>query len=317
MKIALVVIVAVLIALFVAIRIPASARVLEDVPGLDYLVELVGYHDDSPIEVEFRFDHPVSTDAEGHARDLLAWRVAPLNVEMRGDRLVVVAPTFEDAMRVTDVHIRRAPLRVFVVVYQSPELDALRNQLRRDPQAEKLGLSVELDHVGYHVHAKSESMYVNSEWAKAHDCNGFYIEGTGTSCTVTPKQRLEAYVRGDPTLFTDPHPFVLPPGRDLYLVETGDYYELETAAIEIAPRQIIDAKFFDGGLRLTLTPDASAAISARATKPDVELVVETRPGRLYPADVTLGQLAIPMDPGTANELALDVQLAATGLVPVR
>jgi hypothetical protein len=317
MKIALAVIIAVVIALFVAMRIPASARVLEDVPGLDLLVDLVGYHDDRPIEYVFGFEHPVSTDVEGRVRDVLARRLAPMAVEMRGDQLVVAAPGLDDAMRVQSIETRHAPLRVLVVIYQSPELDALRAQLRKDDQAQKLGLSIELDHVGFHVHAQSTTMYVNSDWAKAHDCTGYYIEGTGTSCAVSPKQRVEAYVRGDPGLFTDPHPLAFPPGRDLYLVNTGDYYEMETAAIAIAPSQVTAATVDNDALVLAVAPDVVAAIAARVPTPDVELVVETRPGQLYPAQLLNGRLSVATGPADARDLAGDLQLASAGLVLVR
>jgi hypothetical protein len=310
-----------LVLLVLGLRMPGTRGVLIDLPGvgpvLEWVSDLVrGPTPRHPIEVAYRLGRTVSPDELARARDRLD-RLAMLPVSIRGDRLVVTADPTDDPLRATFIP-RRDPIRVFVVVYQSPELDRIRKALGSDEQAKHLGLSVDLDYVGYHVHAPADMMYVNPAWADAHHCTGHRIEGTGIACPLTPRERLDAYVRGDAGLFTDPHPDALatPPGRSFYIEDDGDAYELEATPIEIAPSQIADVQVAGDVVQLMLAPSAAAAIAARATSPDIELVAEIAPGQLQP--VTLSgpaviAFAVRTDPQrVADELAL----AALGLHPI-
>jgi hypothetical protein len=206
-----------------------------------------------------------------------------------------------------------------VVVYQSDELERIRKAIRTDDQAKHLGLTLELDHVGYHLHARDEFMYVNQAWADAHHCTGQRIEGTGVGCLVTGHERLAAYVRGDAGLFTDPHPDALaaPTGRSFYIEDDGDAYELESTATTIAPSQLTDVQVAGDALDLALSPDVTSAIAARATAPDVELVAELEPGALLPVTLaSAGHIAITVGANAQREADL-LALASLGLHPVR
>jgi hypothetical protein len=311
-----------LVMLLLALRMPAARGYLIDLPGVgpvfEWVSELVhGPSQRHPINVLYALDHHLSPSELATARDRLA-RLTMLPTRVQGYRLVVHAGPDDDQLRAL-VSVRRDPIRVFVVVYQSEELDRVRKALRTDEQAKRLGLTVELDRVGYHVHAPDELMYVNPDWADAHHCTGHRIEGTGIACPLSPKQRLDAYVRGDAGLFTDPHRDLLaaPPGRGFYIEDDGDAYELEATPVTIAPMQLAGIDASGDDIELTLAPDAAAAIAARATTSDVQLVAELAPGALHA--VTLagpGKLALAVGPG-AQRIADELALAGLGLHEVQ
>lgn len=288
MKIALVVAVVLVLALLVAARIPKTAAYMQDVPLLADVVEWIG--DRGPTDVELEFDHAPSQTELTLARDLVALNVAPQKVAIRGDKLVV---TGNDPFEVMQLKLHRPPLRVFKVVYESPEIEALRRSLLRDDQANHLGLSVKLDHVGYYVTSPDDVLDVNETYATKHHCTGHHIEGTGTACYLTTKERFDAYVRGDPDLFVDAHPLALPAGRDFYATDKGPIYELESAPLQVPPSRME----FRHDAALIPLPEQPAA--------DIELVVETQPGTLVVGEVRGNQLAIPPD--------LDLELASFGL----
>lgn len=297
MKLALVVVVVVALALVVAVRIPRSAEFLDDVPGVGWLVELIGatHEDSGPVELRFRADHP----------DELAHVHLP-NTEIRGDTLVVLAHDDLDAYEWRDrLAVRPGPLYAYSVVYQSDELTALQRALRKDPQATKLGISVELDHVGYHLQITGDGMYVNPEWAEAHHCDTRdRIVGTGVYCIVTAADRLSAYVRGDPGLFTDAHPIELPSGRTFLPddVARGErFYEVALPALTLAPTRVED---HGDSLALTVAlPDFPS---------DAELVVQIS-GKLYPATPHPGGVTVATGAGVSDELATAYALASAGL----
>lgn len=288
MKIALVGLVVLVLALFVAARIPKTAAYLEDVPVLGDLVEWIGHK--RPTEVVIGFDHTPTPQELTRARDLLTAYLAPLPITVHGDELVV---TSKEAFRVYYLHLQHAPLRVFTVVYESPELEALLRSMRRDDQAQRLGLEVKLDRIGYHVEAPSESLYVNPAWAEKHHCEGHHIEGTGTACYLSAKQRFDAYVRGDADLFIDAHPLALPAGRDFYATNDGPIYELESHPLEVPLS------------RVELSNDALLIPLGAVPPAGVEHLVEVEPGKLISGELVGDHLAIPNDP--------DLQLASLGL----
>ena len=306
-----------LVVLALALRNPATNRFLTGAPVIgpvfEWMFELVHPPGRHPVHTLYAFHHHLPPDELARARDRVA-RITGLPVTIQVTRLVVTAGPDDDPLRAI-VTPRREPLRVFVVVYQSDELDHIRKALRTDDQAKHLGITVELDHVGYHLHAPSEIMYVNPAWADAHHCTGHRIEGTGVGCLLTGRDRLAAYVRGDADLFTDPHPDALaaPSGRSFYVEDDGDAYELESVPIAITPSQITDVQVAGDAIDLALAPDAAAALAARATSPDIELVAELAPGTLLP--VTLGapghvEIAVGAD---AQRAADELALAALGL----
>lgn len=288
MKIALVVAAMLVLALVVAARVPKTAAYMEDVPVLGYVVELIGHH--GPTEVEISFDHTPTPQELTRARDLLTAYLAPMPIEVRGDKLIVTA---KNPLRVYALHVQHAPLRVFTVVYESPELEDLLRTMRRDDQAKKLGLSIELDRIGYHVQAPSESLYVNPAWAEKHHCEGHHIEGTGTACYLSAKQRFDAYVRGDADLFIDAHPLALPAGRDFYATDDGPIYELESHPLEVPVS------------RIEVSNDAVLIPLGAVPAASVEHLVEVEPGKLIAGELVGDHLAIPNDP--------ELQLASLGL----
>ena len=288
MKVALAVVGLVVLAIVVAARVPRSAQALEDVPVLGWVVELIGVHP-APLDVELSFDHAPSPAELAHARDLLAARLQ-MRVDIRGDKLVV---TGGDLFRVAELPLHRPPLRVFTVVYESPELEALRRAMLRDDQAKHLGLSVALDTIGYHVTSPDDALYVNEAWAEKHHCTGHRIEGTGTACFLSTKERFDAYVRGNADLFVDAHPLAVPQGRDFYATDKGPIYELEAQAIEVPLS------------RVQYAPDAALVPLPAAPASDVEQVVEVSPGTLVVGTPRGSALAIPRDP--------DLELASLGL----
>jgi len=300
-KLALAIVVAVVLALVVAVRIPRSAEVLEDVPGLGWLVELIGANHEGelgPEEIRYRADHP----------EQLA-RVHLPNTEVHGDMLVIHAHDALDAMSQRD-HLTAGPpgpFYAYVVVYQSDELTALQRALRKDDQAKKLGISVELDHVGYHLQIPGDGMYVNPDWAEQHHCDTRdRIVGTGVYCIVPAAARLSAYLDGDPGLFTDPHPLDVPAGRTFLpddVSRNERFYEVQMPAMQLQPS---DLRPREDGL------DVIAAVPAAATASDVELVVQIS-GKLYLATPIPGGLHIATGPVLADELATYHALAAAGL----
>jgi hypothetical protein len=311
-----------LVVIVLALRIPVAHRALTRAPGIgpffEWLADLTHIHTErESIDVVYAFEHPPSSDEIRAGRDSLR-RLTGLPTSIRGNTIVVTARPDDDALRAI-VTPRRDPTRIFVVVYQSDELDRIRKALRTDDQATRLGITVELDHVGYHLHAPSEITYVNPDWADAHHCTGHRIEGTGVGCLLTGRDRLAAYVRGDAGLFTDPHPDALaaPSGRSFYVEDDGDAYELESVPVAVAPSQITDVQAAGDAIDLALAPDAAAALAARATTPDAELVAELAPGALLP--VTLGapghvEITVGAD---AQRAADELALAALGLHQVR
>lgn len=288
MKIALVALVVLVLGVVVAARIPKTAAYMEDVPLLGTVVEWIGHR--GPSEVEISFDHEPTPAELTRAHDLLTAYLAPMPITVRGDRFVV---TTSDAFRVYYLHLQHAPLRVFTVVYESPELEDLLRAMRRDEQAKKLGLSVELDRIGYHVQAPSDSLYVNPAWAEKHHCEGHHIEGTGTACYLSAKQRFDAYVHGDADLFVDAHPLALPPGRDFYATDDGPIYELESHPLEVPVS------------RLEVSKDALLIPLGAVPAASVEHLVEIEPGKLIAGELVGDRLAIPNDP--------ELQLASLGL----
>lgn len=288
MKIALVIAVVLVLALLVAARIPKTAAYMEDVPVLGYLVEWIGHR--GPTEVEITFDHTPTQPELTRARDLLTAYLAPMPIAVRGDKLVV---TTNDPFRVYSLHVQHLPLRVFTVVYESPELEDLLRKMARDDQAKRLGLAVKLDRIGYHVEAPSESLYVNPAWAEKHHCEGHHIEGTGTACYLSAKQRFDAYVRGDADLFIDAHPLALPPGRDFYATGDGPIYELESHPLEVPLS------------RIEVSKDAVLIPLGAVPAASVEHLVEVEPGKLIAGELVGDRLAIPNDP--------ELQLASLGL----
>jgi hypothetical protein len=307
-----------LVVIVVALRIPVARRALTNAPVVgpffEWLADLVHAPTSrEPVEVVYSCDRPLSPRELTAARDRLR-RLTGLPTRFRGQHLIVTAGPDDDVLRAI-VTPSRDPLRVFVVVYQSAELEHIRKALRTDDQAKHLGITVELDHVGYHLHAPSEIMYVNPDWADAHHCTGHRIEGTGIGCLLTGRDRLAAYVRGDAGLFTDPHPDALatPSGRSFYVEDDGDAYELESVPIAIAPSQLTDVHAADDAIDLALAPDVAAAVAARATSPDVELVAELAPGHLLPVELAAsGHIAITVG-ADAQRAADELALAALGL----
>jgi hypothetical protein len=314
------VIAALLIAIVIALRIPGSEAWLEDLPGIgvgfEALADVIGTHDEPATELEYRFEHAPSPDALAAVRR----SISPATAAVRGDRLVITAATFEQVVSATstlDRAARRTKLRVFVVVYQSDELDRIKQTLRKDDQANKLALSVELDPLGYHLHAPNGMMMVNPAWAERHHCEGSHYEGTGTSCEVTARDRMDAYVHGDPDLFVDAHPdaFAVPPGRAFYITDAGDGYELEATPIEIAVAQITAVAAAGSTLELTVAPEVAVALMARANAPTVELVAEIEPGVLHTITVARNGLALTI--ANAAAFAGDLAIAGIGLHQLR
>jgi hypothetical protein len=311
-----------LVVIVLALRIPAAQRALTDAPVVgpffEWLADLVhAPAPREPVDIVYAFDRRLAPNELASARDRLA-RLTGFPAAIRGDNVVVTAGPDDDVLRAI-VTPRRDPIRVFVVVYQSDELDRIRKALRADDQAKHLGITVELDHVGYHLHAPSEIMYVNPDWADAHHCTGHRIEGTGIGCLLTGRDRLAAYVRGDAGLFTDPHPDALaaPTGRSFYVEDDGDAYELESVPITIAPPHLAGIAVADDAIDLALGPDAAGALAARATTPDVELVAELAPGTLLPVEPAgSGHIAITIG-ADAQRAADELALAALGLHQLR
>jgi hypothetical protein len=307
-----------LVVIVLALRIPVAQRALTNAPVVgpffEWLADLVhAPAPREPVDIVYAFDRRLAANELASARDRLA-RLTGFPAAIRGDNVVVTAGPDDDVLRAI-VTPHRDPIRVFVVVYQSDELDRIRKALRADDQAKHLGITVELDHAGYHLHAPSEIMYVNPAWADAHHCTGHRIEGTGVGCLLTGRDRLAAYVRGDAGLFTDPHPDALdaPTGRSFYVENDGDAYELESVPIAIAPSQLTDVQATGDAIALALAATAAAAVAARATTPDVELVAEVAPGTLLPVELTApGHLAITVG-ADAQRAADELALAALGL----
>lgn len=312
---------ALLIGLVVALRVPAAEAWLEDLPGaggvFEWLAETMHTRENRPIEVAYAFDHPLTSAELARARRLLAQNVRPLSIETRGDQLIVKAHTLAEADRAF-IEISREPIRIYVVLYQSPELDRIGAALRKDEQAKKLGLTVALDTIGYHLEAPSGSMYVNPTWAATHQCAGYHIEGTGTSCPVGARDRISAYVRGDPALFVDAHNdlLTLPTGRSFYSEDNGNLYELESVPVIVQRRDLVQVHPSGASLDLTLAPAQADALAARITAPDTELAAEVWPGTLTPVTVTdKGRVSI--DVPDASQLASELVLGGLGLHVVR
>jgi hypothetical protein len=307
-----------LVMIVLALRIPLAHRALTDAPVIgpffDWLADLAHIHTPrEPVDIVYTFDRPPSPARLTSARDRLG-RLTGLRTVVRGTKLVVTAGPDDDPLRAI-ITPRREPIRVFLVVYQSAELDRLRTALRTDDQAKRLGITVELDRIGYHLHAPSEIMYVNPDWADAHHCTGHRIEGTGVGCLLTGRDRIAAYVRGDAGLFTDAHPDALaaPTGFSFYVEDDGDAYELESVPITIAPSQVTNIQVAGDAIDLALGPDAAAALSARATASDVEMVAELAPGHLLPVELAgSGHIAITTG-SDAQRAADELALAALGL----
>jgi hypothetical protein len=309
-----------LVVIVLALRIAPVRRVLTDAPGIgpvfEWLADFIhGSTAREPIAVAYGFDHPPGDLAD--ARDRLA-RVTGLPTAIRGNTLVVTAGADDDAMRAFVVP-RRDPIRMFFVVYQSEALDRIGRTLRGDDQAKRLGLTVELDHIGYHLHAPDDILWVNPDWAAAHHCSGDRIEGTGVACFLSPRVRLDAYVHGDPGLFIDPHPDALavPTGFDFYVEDDGDAYELETVPIIVGPQRLEGIAVAGDEIDLALGADAATTLAGRAKATDVEVVAELAPGRLLP--VTLagpGHIAITVG-ADAQRAADELALAALGLHQLR
>ena len=271
------------------------------------------------VEVVYVADQAMTPPELARARRLLAQQVRPLAVTIRGDQLVVEAPTPDEAAHAF-VEFSREPIRLYVVVYQSPELDRIKSVLRRDDQAKKLGLTIALDPIGYHLEAPSDLMYVNPAWAANHHCTGHHIEGTGTGCLVTARERIDAYVRGDPDLFVDEHHDLLtaPPGRAFYGQDDGRFYELESLPIVVERREVVAVHASDESLVLRLPPARADALAARLTSPDTELVAELAPGTLSAATVSgKTKLSIAMPPARASQLAGELILGGLGLHAIR
>ena len=84
-------------------------------------------------------------------------------------KLVVTVTDIGEAMHASSAIENAARLRkvqLFIVVFQSDELDRISKALRKDEQAKALQLSVELDTVGYHLHAPDGMKMVNPAWAR-------------------------------------------------------------------------------------------------------------------------------------------------------
>jgi hypothetical protein len=290
-KLALAIVLAIAIALVVAIRIPRSAEMLEDVPGIGWLVDLIGaaHEDSGPLEFRYRLDHP----------ERLANVFVP-GSKRQGDTLIVYD---------RPLTLGRPKLFAYSVVYQSDELTALSRALRKDDQAKKLGITVELDHIGYHLQIPSDGMYVNPDWAEAHHCDTSHrIVGTGVYCVVRPAERLSAYVKGDPGLFTDAHPLDVPQGRTFLPADaaTSDrFYEVALPALALEPTRAVA-----GADSLDLTVDLPAFPS------DAELVLQIG-GTLYPATPHAGGLTVDCGGGLAADLERSYALAAAGLHELR
>ena len=291
------------LATVVALRSPGTELWLEDLPVIGsvfgWLGELIGSPRDESVELRYRADHP----------EQLAHVQLP-DAEVRGDTLVVTARDGRYAYELRDRLARRpAPMPAYIVVYQSDELTALQRALRRDDQAKKLGIAVELDHVGYHLQVATDGLYVNPDWAEQHHCDtGDRIVGTGVYCLPTGAERLTAYVKGDPGLFTDPHPIELPPQRTFLPdddVRNERFYEVVLPAISLE-------------VTAALPRGDSLEVTARlpALAPDVELAVQIG-GKLYVATPRPGGLAIATGGVLADDLATSYALAAAGLHELR
>lgn len=312
---------ALLIGLVVALRVPAVEAWLEDLPVaggvFEWLADAMHSREHRPIEVVYELDHPPTPAELARARRLLAPQVRPLSIQTRGDRLVVEAHTFGEAQHAL-IDVSRDPIRLYIVVYQSEELDRIAAALRKDEQAKKLGLTVALDTIGYHLEAPSGSMYVNPTWATTHQCAGYHIEGTGTSCPVSASERIAAYVRGDPALFVDAHKDLLatPAGRGFYAANDGNAYELESLPIVVQRRDLVTVQPAGDAVDLTLEPAQADALAARMTGADTEVVAEVWPGTLSPVTVTTkGRLSIAVPDPT--QLAGELVLGGLGLHAIR
>jgi hypothetical protein len=289
-KLALAILGAVALAILIAVRIPRSADYLEDVPVIGWLVDLIGSHADrEPIKFRYRVDHP----------EQLAQLHLP-NTVLRGDTLFVSGGP---------VTVQQPRLFAYKVVYQSDELTALQRALRKDDQATKLGISIQLDHVGYHLQIASDGMYVNPDWAEAHHCDTRdRIVGTGVYCIISAAERLKAYVKGDPGLFTDPHPLDLPPSRTFVPgdgVANERFYEVELPAMPLD---------VTGAVARGDTFGVTAQLPAFA--PDDEIAVQIS-GKLYVATQQPGGLDIATGADLARELSTSYALAAAGLHELR
>jgi hypothetical protein len=301
-KLALAIIVALALALVVAARIPKSEQVLEDLPAIGWVVDLIGVsHDDleTPEELHYRADHP----------DALANLRLP-HTEVRGDTLVVFAHDAFDAEQWRDrLAVHPAPLSAYSVVYVSDELTALRRSLGSDEQAKKLGIAVEYDSVGYHLQIAHGGMYVNADWAEAHHCDTRdRIVGTGVYCTVSPADRLAAYIKGDPGLFIDAHPLDIPKCRTFVPDNTATnerFYEVALPALTLVPTHVVA-----GAEALDLTVDLPAFPS------DAELVVQLA-GQLYPATLRPGGLSVACRGSMAFDFETAYALAAAGLHEIK
>lgn len=305
-----------LVVLVLALRIPAAQHSLTEAPVVgpffEWLADLT-HVPREPVEAVYTSDRQLTARELASAREPLH-RLTSLPVTIRDHQLVVTAGPDDDPLRAF-ITPRREPIRIFLVTYQSPELEQLRRTLRTDDQAKHLGISVELDRVGYHLHAPSEIMYVNPDWADAHHCTGHRIEGTGVGCLLTGRDRLTAYVRGDAGLFTDPHPDLLqtPTGFSFYVEDSGDAYELESVPIIVGAPRLEGIAVAGDALDLALGPDAATTIAGRAKVTDLDLVAELAPGRLLP--VTLGapgHIEIAVGPD-AQRAADELTLASLGL----
>ncbi|MDB4957866.1 MAG: hypothetical protein JWO36_5435 [Myxococcales bacterium] len=336
---AIVLVAGLLVATVLALRNRPVARQLASLPwpvgnAALWLHEALGGSgaDESSTTV-FALAQPASPATVALAREFVAERLigTAATVRVEDGKIVVDAPSLMDAARVRD-RVREIDaelargyrgLVMNVVVYQSAELDNIGRSLRNDETAMNLGITLELDQVGYHVRVPDGGMYVNPAWADKHHCHNTRIEGTGVYCLITPSERFDAYVHGDPELFVEPHPdaFALPPGRTLHLMSAAEawrFYEIEAEPIAIRPDQIVDVRIDRGLLDFALTPAGAAAVNPRVIAPAVEVVIDLGAGKIRPVTIkspgsNAVRLAIELDARHARQIVRDFTLASAGL----
>jgi hypothetical protein len=223
------------------------------------------------------------TDSElARVRELIEHRLSDLPVTIRtdGDRIVIEGKRTLDLMEV-DERVRQttaafAPIELRILDYDPAYLNDVRKALIGNARAKELGVEVKLDHYGYHLEAPHKGMYVNEAWAAAHHCpTTDRLTGTGYYCTVTGRDRIEAFLKGDEALFVtalDVPP--LPADRELVIGDDGTVargYIVERAPILLDARAITEAIVADDGLVVSLSQPGIDSLAARAG-PAVELV---------------------------------------------
>ncbi len=245
------------------------------------------------------FDRPVGADVVTRAASLIREHVrwVPATVKPDGDRIAIDIDG-DDPWRLTEVEsavlVDRVRFEVRVLEDDALYMRDLSDHMRKDPRAAELGVSAEVDRTEngrderaeIFLVASDKGQYVNTAWAEKHGCDTSHrIEGTGVYCTVTGKERIEAYVFGDAELFSTPGDDYRPPiDHELLFEQTGTRWRTHyarRAPLELGSGDIADlARAWDDA-----AGSPAMAIDLRAGAGD-EVQAATRSG---------GQLAIVLD----------------------